>query len=253
LAALIGGRTIALKKKLARLAFAALALALALGSGPAPIRAQTPGPQESSAPQASPGAASLASAGLPPAAADLYRRLTQLNAQLRTYKAKLNVTVVLRTFLPLSKTLEGTVYYRRPDRQAVVFDTVPALAKEFQKVYPRIEAPVEWPRVFAISSLGSEGGVTTFRLVPLKHGRIVHLDVRVSESNATIAGYTWTYEDGGDVAFDQTFVEQSGFQLVSGQVGRVNLPAYKADVTSTIGGYQLNVPLADSIFDPAAK
>jgi hypothetical protein len=179
--------------------------------------------------------------------------MTLVNAQLRSYKAKVTVTVALRSFIPLTKTLAGTLYYRRPDKQALVFDTVPALAAEFQKVYPRVEAPSEWPKIYAVSSLGSEGGVTTFRLVPKKHGRVLHLDVRVDESSAAIKGYTWTYEDGGDVTFEQTFVEQSGFQLVSAQAGQVNLPAYKADVTSAIGGYELNVPIADSVFDPAAK
>ena len=229
-----------------------LVCSLALASAAAPAFAQSPASQTASAPPASPAAAASA-AGLPPAASDLYLRMTQVNAQLRTFKAKLTVTVVLRTFLPLTKTLDGTLYYRRPNEQAVVFDTVPALAKEFQKVYPRIESPIDWPKIYTLSSLGSEGGVTTFRLVPQKHGRVLHLDVRVDEATAAITGYTWTYEDGGDVAFDQTFVQKSGFQLVSGQVGRVNLPAYKADVTSTIGDYQLNVPIAESVFAPAAK
>ncbi len=227
----------------AGLARSALAAAVALAVAGAPAGAQTPGAPASPI-------ASATGGELPPAAAELYARMTQLNAQLRTYKAKVTVTAVLRSLLPISTTLSGTAYYRRPDQQAVVFDTVPALAKEFQKVYPRIEAPSEWPNVFVMSSLGSGGGVTTFRLVPKKHGRILHLDVRVDEATATIKGYTWTYEDGGDVAFDQTFVERSGFQLVSEQVGRVNLPSYKADVTSKIDGYELNVPIAASVFDP---
>jgi hypothetical protein len=176
-----------------------------------------------------------------------------VNAQLRSYKAKVHATVVLRSFLGLSKSLDGTLYYLQPDQQAVVFDTVPALAKEFQKVYPRIDAPVDWPKIYVVSSLGSDGGFTTFRLVPRKHGRVLHLDVNVDEAAATVKGYTWTYEDGGDVTFEQTVALQSGFQLVSAQVGRVNLPAYKADVTTTIGGYELNVPIAENVFTPAPK
>jgi hypothetical protein len=232
----------------------ALALAGAPGFAQSPAAQTAPAAQSAPAPQAAaPATVATAAAELPPAASELYRRTAQVNAQLRTFKAKLNVTVVLRTFLPLTKSLDGTLYYRRPDQQAVVFDTVPALAKEFQKVYPRIEAAVDWPKIYTLSSLGSADGVTTFRLVPRKHGRVLHLDVRVDEATATIKGYTWTYEDGGDVAFDQTFVQKSGFQLVSGQVGRVNLPAYKADVTSTIGDYELNVPIAESVFNPATK
>lgn len=221
-------------------------MSLSLGAGCAPSFAQTPDTQTPPAATAVPGQ-------LSPPAAELYRRMTAVNAQLRSYKAKVHATVVLRSFLGLSKSLDGTLYYHQPDRQAVVFDTAPVLAKEFQKVYPRVDAPVDWPKIYVVSSLASEGGFTTFRLVPRKHGRVLHLDVRVDEASATIRGYTWTYEDGGDVTFEQTVVLQSGFQLVTGHVGRVNLPAYKADVTTTIGDYELNVPIADSVFTPAPK
>ncbi len=221
-----------------RTAFAAVVCSLVLGASVAPLRAQTPGA----------GAVPLG-----PSASELYRRLTQTNAQLRTYKAKVSVSVALKSYLPISKTLDGTLYFRQPDKEAVVFDTTPALAKEFQKVYPRIEAPSQWPSVFHMSSLGSDAGVTTFRLVPIKHGRVLHLDVRVDEPTATIRGYTWTYEDGGDISFEQTVELQSGYRLVTAQTGHVNLPAYKADVTTTIGGYELNVPIDDKVFEPAAN
>jgi hypothetical protein len=230
----------------ARITLGAAALSIALLAGTAACIGQTPAAEPSPAAPAPP-------AVLPASAAELYRRMTLANAQLRTYKAKLGVTIVLRSFLPLTTTLNGTLFFKQPDKQAVVFDSVPALAKEFQKVYPRIEAPLAWPRIYSVSSLGSEGGMTTFRLVPLKHGRVLHLDVRVDEATATIRAYAWTYEDGGDISFQQSFATQSGFQLPSGQTGRVNLPAYKADVTSTIGEYQLNVPLSEAIFEPDAK
>jgi hypothetical protein len=127
---------------------------------------------------------------------DLYHRMTQVNAHLRSYKADLHADVAMKTFPFLSPSLDGNIYYRQPDKEAVVFDTVPALAAQFKKVYPRIEPPALWPTIYTVSLLGDDGGITTFRLVPRKHGRVSHLDVKTDDASATIKSMTWTYEDG---------------------------------------------------------
>jgi outer membrane lipoprotein-sorting protein len=199
--------------------------------------------------------------GCPPVAADapavpldassnaLYKRMVALNAALRTYKATIHLDIELKTFPFLSPSLDGTAYYKKPDKEAVVFDTVPALASQFKKVYPRIDPPSEWPANYDASILGDADGATTFRLVPKKAGRVEHLDVKVDDTNATIAGYTWTYKDGGSVSFEQSFKSVGGNFLVDKQTGHVDLPSYKADVTSQFSNYQINVGVADSVFE----
>jgi outer membrane lipoprotein-sorting protein len=97
--------------------------------------------------------------------------------------------------------------------------------------------------------VGDADGSTTFRLVPKKGGRVEHLDVKVDDANATIAGYTWTYKDGGSVSFDQSYKSVGGNFLVDKQSGHVDLPSYKADVTSQFSNYQINVAVADSVFE----
>jgi hypothetical protein len=201
--------------------------------------------------------------GCPPVAADapvslapldastntLYKRMVALNAALHTYKATIHLDIELKTFPFLSPSLDGTAYYKKPDKEAVVFDTVPALASQFKKVYPRIDPPSEWPALYDSYVLGDADGSTTFRLIPKKGGRVEHLDVKVDDGNATIAGYTWTYKDGGSVSFDQSYKSVGGNFLVDKQSGHVDLPSYKADVTSQFSNYQINVVVADSVFE----
>jgi len=91
--------------------------------------------------------------------------------------------------------------------------------------------------------------VTTFRLVPRKHGRVSHLDVKVDDATATIRGYTWNYEDGGSISFEQRLIAIDGNWVVAAQKGKVELPTYKADVSTTFSNYKLNVPVADSTFN----
>jgi len=178
----------------------------------------------------------------------LYKRMTQLNAGLRTYKADVHLDVALKSFPYISPSLDGNVFYKQPDKQAVVFDTVPALASQFKKVYPKVDPPSAWLKLYDVTVMSDDGSTTIFRLIPKKNGRVEHLDVRADDATATVKGYTWTYKDGGFVTFDQTFKTVSGNYLIDKQTGHVELPSYKADVNSSFSNYQLNVSIADTVF-----
>jgi hypothetical protein len=180
----------------------------------------------------------------------LYKRMTQVNAGLHSYKADLHADIALKTFPFLSPSLDGNVYFKQPDKQAVNFETVPALAAQFKKLYPHVEPPAAWPTIYTISVLGDDNGQTTFRLVPKKHGRVAHLDVKADDATATIKTMTWTYEDGGFVTFDQTMFSKDGNYLIKSQTGHVELTSYKADVTIAYSNYKLNVAIADTVFTP---
>ncbi len=178
----------------------------------------------------------------------LYKRMVALNADVKSYRADVHLDVALKTFPYISPSLDGNVYYKRPDREAVVFDTVPALASQFKKVYPKVDPPGRWFALYQVAIVGDQNGSTLFRLVPKRNGRVEHLDVRVDDGSATIKSYTWTYKDGGFVSFDQQFTSVSGAYLVEKQIGHVDLPSYKADVTSNFKNYKLNVAIDDTVF-----
>ncbi|MBC5821732.1 MAG: hypothetical protein GIX01_07105 [Candidatus Eremiobacteraeota bacterium] len=179
----------------------------------------------------------------------MYKRMVALNGNVNSYEADVHLDVALRTFPFISPSLDGNVYYKRPNKEAVVFNTVPALASQFKKVYPRIDPPEQWSELYNVSSLGDANGQTTFRLVPKKNGRVQHLDVKVDDATATPRTYTWTYKDGGYVTFVQSYTMQNGDYLVQKQTGHVELPSYKADVVSNFSNYRLNVAVADSVFE----
>ncbi|GAC1441638.1 MAG: hypothetical protein NVS4B5_21780 [Vulcanimicrobiaceae bacterium] len=178
----------------------------------------------------------------------LYKRVVALNAGVRSYKADVHLDVALKTFPYISPSLDGNVYYKRPDKEAIVFDTVPALASQFKKVYPKVDPPSRWLALYDVGVIGTDDGSTVYRLVPKRNGRVEHLDVRVDDATATIKAYAWTYKDGGSVTFDQSYTSVGGAYLVEKQVGHVDFPTYKADVTSNFKNYRLNVAIADSIF-----
>jgi hypothetical protein len=200
------------------------------------------------APSSSPAARSQTASPAPAASGDVYRRMVGLNAGLRTYEARMRVDINLKTFPYFSPTLNGNLYFKQPDKQAVVFDTAPILAAQFKKVYPRVESPVRWPQIYDFSRYGGDAQTTTFRLVPKKNGRIDHLDAVVDNATATIKSYTWTYKDGGFITLNQTFATVNGNYLVKEQRGRIEVPSYRADVSSAFSGYKLNGSIDDGVF-----
>ena len=61
-------------------------------------------------------------------AAAVYARMQKVNAGLKSYQADLHVDVTTHGFPFISPSLDGKAYFEQPDKNAVVFETVPALA-----------------------------------------------------------------------------------------------------------------------------
>lgn len=190
----------------------------------------------------------FAQTGSGTSAGDVYARMQKINANLKSYTAQLKVDVTTHSFPYLSPSLEGTAYFKRPDKNAVVFNTVPVLASQFKKVYPQMEPPSEWPRIYDVTPVSDDGATSQFKLVRKKNGRIDHVDVKVDDKTATVIGMAYFYKDGGTVTFSQIYDQIEGNYVLRAQTGKVDLPHYNADVSSTFSNYKLNVNVPDKVF-----
>jgi hypothetical protein len=192
---------------------------------------------------------SVAETGAAPADG-IYARMQRVNTNLTSYQA--DVTVAILTHGPpfISPTLQGKMYFKKPDKNAVVFDTVPFIAQQAKHVVAQIEPPSEWPQVYDVTPTGDDGTTATFRLVRKKNGRIDHVDVTVDDASATVSGMTYYYKDnGGTIAFTQSYDRVGDDYVLKVQNGKVDIPHYNADVTSTFSNYHLNVSVPDTVFD----
>jgi hypothetical protein len=180
--------------------------------------------------------------------AAVYARMQQVNAGLRSYQADLHVAIATHGFPFISPTLDGKAYFEAPDKNAVVFATVPVLANAFKKVYPQLEPPSEWPRIYDVTPVSDDGTTSEFRLVRKKNGRIDHVDVAVDDATATVTSMAYIYKDGGTISFQQTYTVVDGNYVIKAQTGRVEIPHYSADVASSFSNYQLNVAIDDGVF-----
>ncbi len=181
-------------------------------------------------------------------AAAVYARMQKVNAGLKSYQADLHVDVTTHGFPFISPSLDGKAYFEQPDKNAVVFETVPALANAFKKVYPQLEPPSQWSSTYDVTPVSDDGTTSQFRLVRKKNGRIDHVDVTVDDRTATVTSMAYIYKDGGSVSFQQTYAVMDGNYVIKSQSGKVDLPSYHADVASSFSNYKLNVRIDQGVW-----
>ncbi len=180
---------------------------------------------------------------------DLYARMQRVNTGINTYQADVTVAIKMNTFPYLSPTLEGKAYYKKPDKNAVQFQSVPALAGQLKKVVGQMEPPSDWPKLYEVTKNSDDGSTATFKLVRKKNGRVDHVDVKVDDKTATVSEMTYFYkEDGGSIKFTNTYDQIAGNYLVKAQTGKVDIPHYNLDISSAFANYKLNVPVSDAVF-----
>jgi len=180
---------------------------------------------------------------------DLYARMQRVNTGLNTYQADITVAIKMNSFPYLSPTLEGKAYYKKPDKSAVQFQSVPALAGQLKKVVGQMEPPSDWPKLYDVTKTSDDGSTAMFKLVRKKNGRIDHVDVKVDDKTATVSEMTYVYkDDGGTIKFTNQYDQVAGNFLVKSQTGKVDIPHYNADINSTFANYKINIPVSDAVF-----
>ncbi len=183
----------------------------------------------------------------------LFSRMVAVNQGLRSYRARVHLDAAMSSFPFLHPTLDGTAYFKRPDRTAIVFDDAPAMGGIFKTVFPRLPTPQQWPAQYRVQQISAAPNQVELRLTPRKEGRVSALDVTVDPASAVPTGYTFRYRDGGTITFSQQVVSEHGYVLVSGLDGVIDLPAVKASAKASFVGYQINVPVTDAQVDGSTK
>jgi hypothetical protein len=175
---------------------------------------------------------------------DLLAHMAAPNAGLNSYEVPVHFDVDLHSMLSLHTGLDGTAYFKRPDKSAVNFDTVPILADAFKHLAGTLGTPETWPQTYDLT-VNSD---TELKLVPKKSGNVSAVIVDVDPSDFGIVRERWLYKDGGSIDVRETNATVGGFLLPRRQIGDFNLTQYKAHVVTDYGAYKLNIAIPDSVF-----
>jgi len=190
-------------------------------------------------------------AALPTAAASsaLLDRMAVVDVHLQTFTASLHAHVAMRSFPFLTADLQGTYYYKRPDKNKVDFTSgVPMIAQQFDNLYAHIEPPARWSTLYVVSVVSDDGTTTAYRLVPRKHGNVSSIDATADDRSATVTTMRWNYVNGGSAEMTDRYGHVGGYLVVVSQTGYVHEPGYVAEIGTTIDDYRFNQNLPDAIF-----
>jgi outer membrane lipoprotein-sorting protein len=173
----------------------------------------------------------------------VYQKALGVNKGLQTYTA--HIAVETHVFFGRFG-LEGTVYHRG-DRQIVIFDRVPAIARAAVSNMPTICGPAEWPRRYTMSIAARAADTTTFRLVPLRAENARSVDVIVSNASGLVTEYAWSNVNGQTITSDQTYETIDGYELVQSSTTTTRGDGINAASTTVFTNYELNATVPDSI------
>ncbi len=173
----------------------------------------------------------------------IYQKALAVNKGLESYTAHIAVeTHVLFGHFGLDGTL-----YHRGDRQTVVFDRVPAIARAAVGNMPTISGPGDWPRRYTMSIEARATDTTTFRLIPLRAESAKSIDVVVSNASGLVLEYVWSNVNGQTITSDQTYETIDGYELVQSSTTTTRGGPIAAASTTLFTNYTLNAPVPDSI------
>jgi outer membrane lipoprotein-sorting protein len=204
--------------------------------------------------------ACVAAAGSParadatnPTASALVGDMMERNAALASYRARVHVNVRMLNFPFLSPQLDGTTYYKAPDKYEVVFDSVPSYAKGFSKLFNDVDDPGTWEQDQIVSmdppAVLDGRPVYVLRLTKKIHSDILdHTSVYVDRSTLELLRMEWYYTSGGKIVMDQQFRNEGGYLVVSSQHATIAIPHVRAVADSTYGNYQTGVAVDDEVF-----
>ncbi len=191
-----------------------------------------------------------------PAALDVHTIVTRIerrNSALQTYQARVHVDTRMLTFPWLAPKLDGTAYYKNPDKFEVVFDRMPSYAKGFDKFFGDVDQPSAWQREWNISYLGEQNidGQSELALrmtKKIRSDQITDSIAYVDPSTYQVIRMDWHYTNGGTIVMTQTYKDEGPYSVLATRHVDVRIPRVHAVANATYAEYQTNVAVSDAVF-----
>lgn len=192
---------------------------------------------------------------IPSNADGVLARMAHRNPSLASYTSRVHVNLRMLNFPFLAPSLEGTSYYKRPDKHAVVFDSVPSYAKGFEKLFNDVADPSAWKLDSNVLDKG-EVKIDGYPrpLIELYMTKKIYSTILtdaiayVDPSNYELVEMVWNYRSGGKIVMRQWYREQGRYSLVSQQHVDIDIPHIHAVGDSQYATYRTNVSVSDAVF-----
>ncbi len=188
----------------------------------------------------------------PTSVREVLERMIARNDGLNSYTARVHVKLRMLSFPYFAPSLDGTSYYKRPDKSEIVFDRVPGYAKGFQRLFNDVDDPMGWQKDenVALRGMGSLNGRPMIVLTLTKKihsDQIDHATVYVDPVTYELPQMEWHYTNGGTIVMKQYYQVENGFSVIGRQHVDIGYRV-RAVGDAQYEPYKMNVPVDDTVF-----
>jgi outer membrane lipoprotein-sorting protein len=191
----------------------------------------------------------------PQTAADVFARVDQYWKAMDTYQVpvKINGSVKV-SILSVPVAMDGTEYYKAPNRTTMRLNNVPSMAKSFSNTISNMGTPQTWEQTYDIVLNGTEqhGKHLAYVLVgtPKRAGANVKtVKMWVNTSSFAIQSVAFAYNNGSSLQLELSHHGLSPYHLPTSIALKASFPGYSGNATIVYGTYQINVAIPDSVFE----
>lgn len=221
---------LAMRTRATTLAFGLLVLAL-LGATPNPSATLSPAPTVD----------------------DLLGRMVAVQKGLSSYSVPVHFDVQIQQPIGVTLPLDGVRYFERPDKEALVMQSVPVVAQAFQRTYAGLGTAQTWPQRYDMSvvPLDQATSATIYELkgIPKNGGNVDHILIDVARDSAVPTRARWFYRNGAtiDMAIENALVSNL-YLLPKTETLDIVFPSYVGHAVAHYGDYSINQPIPASVW-----
>jgi hypothetical protein len=159
---------------------------------------------------------------------------------------------VKASILSVPIAMDGTQYYKAPNRETMRLNNVPGLAKNFSNALRTMGSPEIWASTYAISLSGTTMHHAHLAYVltgvPKNGGNVKAVTMYVNAKTFVVESMTFAYNNGSSLGMELSRHGLSPYHFPTTIVVNARFPGYSGQAQIIYGTYQINVPVSDAIF-----
>ncbi|HXW52035.1 MAG TPA: hypothetical protein VEJ41_08600 [Candidatus Acidoferrales bacterium] len=176
---------------------------------------------------------------------------------LNSFTVPIHFDVTVHKVISVGLKLDGTRYFERPDREALIMQTVPAVAQPFQKIFSGLGTAETWPQIYDITMMPLHAPESAARYelkgIPKAGGNVAYILLDVSQTTFEPLEARWFYKNGATIVLGvQNGLADGRYLLPQTEDIDIDFPSYKAHAVAHYGDYAINTPIPESIWPSPA-
>jgi hypothetical protein len=188
-----------------------------------------------------------------PTVDDILARMDAARKGLDAFSVPVHFDIDVRKPLPIPLALDGVRYFERPDKEALVMNSVPAAAQAFQRTYAGLGTPETWPKQYDLTlvALDQATSDTMYELkgVPKNGGNVDHILLDIDRKSLAPTRARWFYRNGSTIDMTIENASAGAYLLPKTETLELVFPSYAAHAVAHFADYSINQPIPASVWE----